>query len=537
MAQIVTLPTASPTGYGQLGQVLMGAAADYAGENRRSADEARVRANQLEDAARNRGNQLADVESTRAYNEKRYGVERGDKIKDTEAEKVFAGKMELMRLGYLTPDKFDDAAAVQSALTKMQSVGLLQRYQGALQSGDLTYGDLSSGDEKKINAGLAKFSERLGKETSRQETSVGAAQDTANSLQAQYDQSLQQASSLEQSLSRPVEEMLRPPSQSELQNLALQLAQQNTGGKPPSAKDIAAQIPVAQQQLQQRQLEGLMLQKQQTQERVRLLKDQAQSLGVRLNTLANRGVFPVSKPVAASPLDDVTAAPAPTIASPDARRTAMQATIAGARGTPAAGATAAAVPSPVSAPVAAPAPVNPFLADVTEPAAQYNPATGGLLATAHEVQNGRRTDKIRDFFKSVGQDIWSLRPQRINPGDVGANGLVTDVSSPAMRAEHIAQLKARLASLTERGTALEADLRFQLQKLEQLDAQAQTKDAQSAQASPVSDVSQFLPAAAIARPNPWQGAPPSASNANGTTPFPGFNSTPAWWSAAKASGF
>lgn len=506
MPQFITLPTATPTGYGQLGQVLMSGAADYAAEKRRSDDEARVRANQLADAARTRSNQLADVQSTRDYASKVYDKERADRVKDTEAEKLFAAKTEMMRLGYLIPDKFDDEAAVKAALTQMHSAGLLTKYQGALQSGDLTYEDLSSGDETKINAGLAKFSTRLGKETTRQETSVAAAQDTANSLQAQYDQTQTQAASLEQDLARPVEESIKPPSQQETQNLALQLAQQTTGGKQPSAKDIAAQLPVAQQQLQQQHLEAAMFRKQQTQERVRLLKDQAQTLGVRLNTLANRGVFPSGKAAAGpSTLTDVSPAPTPVSASPNARQMVMQATIAGARGassTPAVAVTSdpslAPLPHPEAAPVAA-----------------ENARRAGLAQTAQTAQMGKDQQALSDPYNESLDRINELQQQ------------ISVLSDPSYATTH--------PLMTGQGQS-HVGLTPQ-QRAETLSAALTALDAEKAKLEQRRRSMLHLVDPTVAAATPQAAAP--FSDAMGTTPFPTFSPPVKWWdkTAAQASGF
>src|SRR5689334_519281 len=97
MATIVTLPTATPTGLGQLGQAIFGAAGDYAAEQRRQQDEARrLREHQLL-----RGEHLADIGSERTYQEQRDERLRKARLQDTEAEKLFAAKTEMMRLGLL----------------------------------------------------------------------------------------------------------------------------------------------------------------------------------------------------------------------------------------------------------------------------------------------------------------------------------------------------------------------------------------------------------------------------------------------------
>ncbi len=307
MPNIITLPTATPTGLGQLGNVLFGAASDYAAQQRKDEDEKRRRAQELETHQLLRGEHLADVGSERTYQEQRDERQRQARLQDTEAEKLFAAKTEMMRLGLLKPADFDNADAVNAALGQMRNDGLLAKYKGALESGDLTYQTLASGNPEQINTGLTAYSKRLGEHTQRAETSLASGQARADQLRNEYDQTMRASNALDQELSRPVEQLVQPPSQQEVESVAVRLAQQMSGGKVPTPKDIAAQIPVAQQQLTQQRLEGAMLRRQQNHERSLALKAQAQNLGTQINTLANMRIFPGAAPAstAPSPLTDV----------------------------------------------------------------------------------------------------------------------------------------------------------------------------------------------------------------------------------------
>lgn len=424
--EFITLPTVQETGFSGLGNAIAQGTGDYARLQLQKQDEDRRRQQQLDDQARARQQQLADVQSARDFSTKTAADERKSRITDAEAEKLYAIKTELGRLGYLNLSDFDDPAALQAAIAKSHQDGLLTRYKGALDSGDLSYSDL--GDDQKVAAGLAKYSSRLARQTTTGETSQANAQDEADSLKSEYDSTLQQTKALEGDLSKPVEASIAPPSQAEVQAAAFQLAQQASPGKPPSQKDINAQMPVAQQALQQQKLDAAVFRRQQTQERVKILRDSLTSIGSRLTNLANKNVFPASS--VAEPDDTPAAGPpapaAPSVDAATARRNAMQ-SIVDAVKAPAASAAPAVQPTPPAA--AAPPPTTDPLAGASDAGFFQRPTQRFGRASVLAPETSEMFDTAASAIKSELVRLSSAPPTRATTGRVTyLNGLLSQIA-------------------------------------------------------------------------------------------------------------
>ncbi len=313
MPNIITLPTATPTGYGQLGQVLLGASSDYAHRQQQLQDEERRRQEQLATHQLLRGEQLADVGSERAYQDQRYTTQRKDRVTDIEAEKLFAAKTEMMRLGLLKPEDFDKPDAVNAALGQMRNDGLLTKYQGALQSGDLSYADLASGNAEKINAGLAKFSSRAAKETGRRKEMTAGGSAQAADVQRQMRELDAQEQGIQRKMLAIQTDGARRPTPQEIERRAIEVAGPRAS-KPgfPTPKEIANALPEAEASLIADRREQLGIALQSLKSDVALIGQTKMSLRNQADTLANKGMFaPASSfttPAAPSPVSDVNSA-------------------------------------------------------------------------------------------------------------------------------------------------------------------------------------------------------------------------------------
>lgn len=478
MPGIVTLPGVPETGYQGLASALLGGSTDYARLKIQKDEQDQRRTEQLADEARRRQQQLDDVSGSRAYETKRAADERTAHVQDVEAEKLYAAKVELIRLGYLSPDQIDDRAAVGVALKKFHDDGLLTRYKGAFESGDLTYADL--GDESKVAAGLAKFSARQAQNTTRGETSLTNAQSEADSLKGEYDLTVKQTRDLESQLSQPVEAAIAAPAPAEIEAAAVQLAQQAMPGKTPSRQDIAAQMPIAAQALQQSKLEAVMLRRQQTQERVKVLRDSLTSLGSRLTNLANHGVYPSSDTEASTTVAEPTTAAAP-VNFDSARKSAL-----------------AALLKPQSA--AAPAPTGEF-------AALPNPTNEPLIATENNRRVGQNWqtnladpyNAALDRVEAAKQKVASIRTGapvvRLVPT---GEGPIDRVSTPVNPSAQAAQLSSALMELDTAQQDAEKARRAML------NIQDPTVAAATPQvAPPISNATSTTPFAALQRVKPW----------------------------------
>jgi len=316
MAQVVQLPSLAETSLGNLGSVLLGSATDYAQTTRADRQRAELRQQRL-----------ADIADERAYQSSQRQIGREERLADITVEQERAVKRELVRLGLLTPDKINaplDDPAVKAAVEQMRRNGLLQQYQDAFKTGDLTVADL--GDEAKMAAGLAKFSARLGARTQTQDTNASRAQDRIGQL-VQEEQALsQQAAQLNARLNAPQPE----PSPEQVRNLAVQIARSQAGGKVPSQEQIAQATEMAVQQLREQGLQRWAMDKQDAMVQRQIIASRLADIRAEENTLTSRfGVVGLAEPMAAPP---PAAAPQAQANPEAARRAAMQSVIQAVRG-------------------------------------------------------------------------------------------------------------------------------------------------------------------------------------------------------------
>jgi hypothetical protein len=470
MANFITLPTATPTGLGQLGQVLMGGAAEYAAEKRRTDEEARLRANQL-----------ADIQSARDYQDRRYATERRDRRDEVNAERLYAGKAELMRLGYLDPKDFDNPQAVSAALAKVHADGTAAKYKAAIEAGDLSYADLASGDEAKITAGLQKYSERAAKETTRREGATAGGTAQAADVQRRQRALDQQNNALTQQIASFESESAKRPSQQEIEIRAAEIASP-TAKSPgnPTAAEIAAQRPMAEQSLRQEGQEALFARVQAAKEQIALNRQQQMALTAQSEPLTRQGFFAPASVFADPTSEPAAAAPAPTTppVSLDQARAILQQKY-GAPATPA--------PNPALAPL---------------------PGDDPIIAeeNARRKQQGIQSQFIDPVNQALArvdsakQHVAALRTVPVPTPNMAMGGQGMNFPAAAIVRSPQDRAQALSVALTELQTA-----------------QQQLQDAQRRRLS-VQD-----PTVAAAQPGM-----PTASNANGTTPFP-FSSSPQWW--------
>jgi hypothetical protein len=289
MASIVTLPQAPNTGLGALGQVLLAGASDYAQGRRQDERESRLRAERL-----------ADVESERNFSREQHRTVRGERMADienernwTEQQQTKAMRRELVRLGYLALADVENAEAVAAASALAQRDGIAARYEKALATGDLTWGDIISGDAAKIDAGLQKFSTRAAKQTAFRDGLPEQATARANQLVGEREQLLQASNQLERRLAEPEP----TPSPQQVGQVAMRLAQQNKKpGEMPSAAEIAAMAPQAEETIRSQLAQQWNQQRHDALVQRQLLNDRLRDVSAELNTLTNRfGVVGVAE--------------------------------------------------------------------------------------------------------------------------------------------------------------------------------------------------------------------------------------------------
>jgi hypothetical protein len=308
MPQVVQLPYAAPTALGNLGSVLMGASADYAQTARSERERERAR-----------NERLADIADERAYQTSQRQTIRGERLADIDAEQERAVKRELVRLGLLAPDKLNaplNDPAVAAAVEQMRRNGLLQQYQDAFKTGDLTVADL--GDEAKVAEGLAKYSARLGGRTRLQEDNAGRAQQRISQLVTEEQALSQQAAQLNAQLNAPQPE----PSMDQVRNLATQMARAQSGGRAVGNNEINAMLEPAAEQLRSQLLQKWAMDRQDATIQRQILASRLADIRAEENTLTSRfGVVGLADP-AATPVSAPPAAPRVDPAA--ARRAATQ---------------------------------------------------------------------------------------------------------------------------------------------------------------------------------------------------------------------
>lgn len=388
MAAIVTLPQGPNTGLQTLGSALYGAASDYVAQRQANEREQRLRAQRLEDVASERDFANRTYQRTRDDRLMEKEQDRKNRLVDMQAQTQLAMVNELVRLGYLGFADIQDPQKLQDAFARAAADGTAKRYEGALQSGDLTWDDLRSGNAARIDAGLQKWSVRAGEKTSLGEQSIRDAEALIAQKEAQIADAMSRSSALEAILGAPAPKV----DEAEVQRLAEGLAKgsipqvgmlkslffgQRKITKP---EEVEAIKPQVREQLANA---AAMSWKQAREDAIvqkSLIADQLRNLSAEVNTLRNKfGVVgrPSGTPTAPSNLEDVSQPFTPQIAAAPAQaptlETARQNALAEFAPTKPAAAAPVAAPvappaAPASAPVAPPSPsVTQTSARITEP--------------------------------------------------------------------------------------------------------------------------------------------------------------------------
>jgi hypothetical protein len=478
MAQIVQLPSVPNTSLSRLGDVLLGTAAEYAANRRQDSREAHLRQQQLDDRAVARTDRLADIEDERAFQRGERQAIRSERLVDDRAREEMAVKNELVRLGYLKPTQLDNPEALAAALDIVRQNGIAQRYAAAIQTGDLTYADL--GDAAKVEAGLAKFAQRLASQTSFQEDQRTRAGDSQNALAVAEAQLIQQANALDAELSQPPPQ----PSRQEVEQLAVQMVR--ASGQAVNDQTLAAALPEAADKLREQLLVAWSQAKQQKLIQRQLLEARLRDNAARQNTNTNRfGVVGLVDPEATATVAPQSAPAGRTASLADAQQ-AFAESIARRTSAPA----APAQPPPTATPLAAPSP----------PAAPPQMFQAEPSASRAQTQ-ARLNDRIGDTMRAAGYGIANvLRPSSWQ-GDMNAAFYELD---PQVEAQ---QLRTRLAGMADKTAPAAVELRNRLFELDRSLSQLGTAESSATLSAPVSDAVSTPPRRPTAGLS-WWGASP-----------------------------
>jgi hypothetical protein len=307
MASAIVLPSAPNTGMTALGNVLLGAATDYANQ---------ARQDQVE--SRRRSERLQDIESARADSDRTYDRSRRDRLSDIEdareysdKEKADALKRELVRLGYLAAEDLKDEAALATAYAAFQQSAMAERYKGAIELGALRYEDL--GNPEAVAAGLAQYSQILAEQGEFRRGLPAQAQERAGQLVAERDNIQRQAAELGRRLAEPAPK----PDPVQVRNLAAQIARQGLKpGQTPSSADIQAAEGEARQQIATQLLIANEQNRRDAMIERQVLNDRLRDISSEINTITNRfGVVGVAPQASAAAPVTATPAAAPSLSA------------------------------------------------------------------------------------------------------------------------------------------------------------------------------------------------------------------------------
>lgn len=258
-------PQPAVVGPALLGNVIANAGADYLQRSR-----------QLADVGRARANQLADVASAREYADTRFDVERSRMLADEEKrmqyQRALAGVQMLVQEGLLDgsmadPTKPENMPAIQAAYKQAHELGLDKIYKDLLETPGkngqplLSPADVLAPDaQSRIDAAKTQLNAIKAGQLKFQ-------MDQPANAQATVDQLNQQLAAIRAQKDRVVSDANQPaphyqPNDPQVTQLAAQLAEQAKPGSGRNREAIAAQVPVALQQLNN---QALMAWSQQTQ--------------------------------------------------------------------------------------------------------------------------------------------------------------------------------------------------------------------------------------------------------------------------------
>lgn len=472
MPAIVTLPRSPETSLGRLGDVLLGSATDYAEKRRFDTREARLRAERLADIEsersyargegdrqheRARGEHLADIKDTRGYEETIHGRGRGEKLTDLEDERDW-----VMRMKMWENLQRDNPAGLKDAQTRLNQLandeaGVIQRMTAREQSLAAPEPQPNPAEIEKIATERARAAIPKAKWYEGQKTEPSR-KEIADQIPAVTEELRTQINAAWQRARLDNQEIQRID--------AVQL--QRIGAEKNVITNVFRRVGIADGSATQGAPAGA----------TRNLTEAPAGAapGAKPNIAAAQQVFasditnavrgarggmtqrqPTGPPLPPELLSDPEADYKATLA-PGTPRIRMPGAPAG---TPqSAGPNISLPPAPVINQLAEP---NPYLGNVTAPAEVRSP-TGGLLRTPRDSQNARNSDYVEDFVRKSGHFLSNLMPASIE-GSADPRAFQTAQNNPAIRARAIQQLQARLSAISETGSPLEADIRFQLDQL------------------------------------------------------------------------
>ncbi len=260
------------TGLSQLGRVLLSTADDYAN-----------RQNRLTDEARERSQRLQDIASQRQYETGQYDKIRALQLADEQRRRQ---------------ESLTDAGSREALQTRFNML------QEALKRGIIDASKIGK-DQAAEDAAIQVLSQQLAKESQFAESQPGAAQARLAELTQQEQAITQKMASVEARLSA------QPTIDPAMVNAAaMQIATQMNGGKTPSREQIAAALPDAQRQAQERALQQWYTDKEDARVQFAILSNQLNTIRQQQGDLVR--TFKVAPGASPSPLVPVAPAASST---------------------------------------------------------------------------------------------------------------------------------------------------------------------------------------------------------------------------------
>jgi hypothetical protein len=318
---LITLPAPPPiAGPTDLGNAITQGVDDYVGR---------------QDAATRRAQALQDVASNRQFEQdefdRRQKSETAADAQRQQAELKRAVVSALIAEKLLDPADAGDDAKISAAYQQAKQLGLTDRYKDMIQNGDLSIKDI--GDPEKVRAAYDKQAQRNKKRMDDAVTQQTNAQARADSLDEEQKKLASQLQELDQQLALPAEKLIKPPSDSAVQNAALQMAREQTGNPNPKPADIQAALGPARQALLGQALQEAQAQKQQNIERQKELQGRLTANSQEIDALGKQGIYATAPDDSGddpSPVTDIPpAGAAPSNVDPKAQAAALQSLLGG----------------------------------------------------------------------------------------------------------------------------------------------------------------------------------------------------------------
>ena len=228
---------------------------------------------QLQDEERRRSQRLADVQSDRAYAKE----VRGDEREYAEKQALDAQKRQivtnLVNQGFLTLEDSSDPFKISAAVARAQQAGAIASNKDLIAAGFLDPNQ--AGNQQAVADALAL-------QAAENQTTKNRGQAALNEAAAEYQRLNQQAESLEGQISSI---QIMQPTEGEIRNRALQLAQMGDSRKKVSDKEISSAIPQAEAELRARAEQNAENRQLQMRNQIQLLRYQATQAYNRLNSI------------------------------------------------------------------------------------------------------------------------------------------------------------------------------------------------------------------------------------------------------------